>query len=122
MQYKTPQMMCRLQWTLSTGFDATFFLELLGPAGMPRDLVTRLNSETVKIVQRRDVRDWLAQQGMDAEAGTPEQFRCQDQDQDRDRQAYESRTRRGHTAQLAARGYLRRQAPPLQPKRSTLME
>jgi tripartite-type tricarboxylate transporter receptor subunit TctC len=56
------------------GFDATFFLGLLGPAGMPRDLVTRLNSETVKIVQRRDVRDWLAQQGMDAEAGTPEQF------------------------------------------------
>ncbi|MGZ5225869.1 MAG: hypothetical protein ACXWCS_17050 [Burkholderiales bacterium] len=74
MQYKTLQMMCRLQSTLSTGFDATFFLELLGPAGMPRDLVTRLNSETVKIVQRRDVRDWLAQQGMDAEAGTREQF------------------------------------------------
>jgi tripartite-type tricarboxylate transporter receptor subunit TctC len=56
------------------GFDATFFLGLLGPAGMPRDLVMRLNSETVKIVQRRDVRDWLSQQGMDAEAGTPEEF------------------------------------------------
>ena len=39
-----------------------------------RDIVTRLNSETVKIVQRRDVQDALTLQGMEAMSGTPEAF------------------------------------------------
>jgi tripartite-type tricarboxylate transporter receptor subunit TctC len=56
------------------GFSATFFLGLLGPLGLPRDIVTRLNAETVKIMQRRDVRDMLALQGMEAISGTPEDF------------------------------------------------
>jgi tripartite-type tricarboxylate transporter receptor subunit TctC len=56
------------------GFDATFFLGLLGPLGLPRDIVTRLNGETVKIVQRRDVQDMLTLQGMEAMSGTPEDF------------------------------------------------
>ena len=56
------------------GFDATFFLGLLGPLGLPRDIVARLNAETVKIVQRRDVQDLLAVQGMEAMSGTPEAF------------------------------------------------
>jgi tripartite-type tricarboxylate transporter receptor subunit TctC len=56
------------------GFDATFFLGLLGPLGLPRDIVARLNAETVKIVQRRDVQDMLTLQGMEAMSGTPEDF------------------------------------------------
>jgi tripartite-type tricarboxylate transporter receptor subunit TctC len=56
------------------GFDATFFLGLLGPPALPRDIVTRLNAETVKIVQRRDVQDMLTLQGMEAMSGTPEDF------------------------------------------------
>ena len=56
------------------GFDATFFLGLLGPLALPREIVTRLNSETVKIVQRRDVQDALTVQGMEAISGTPETF------------------------------------------------
>jgi tripartite-type tricarboxylate transporter receptor subunit TctC len=56
------------------GFDSTFFLGLLGPLGLPRDIVTRLNVETVRIVQRRDVQDMLALQGMEAMSGTPEEF------------------------------------------------
>ena len=56
------------------GFEATFFLGLLGPLGLPRDIVTRLNEETVKIVQRRDVQDLLAVQGMEAGSSTPEAF------------------------------------------------
>jgi tripartite-type tricarboxylate transporter receptor subunit TctC len=56
------------------GFDATFFLGLLGPLGLPRDIVTRLNAETVRIVQRRDVQDMLTLQGMEAMSGTPEDF------------------------------------------------
>jgi tripartite-type tricarboxylate transporter receptor subunit TctC len=56
------------------GFDATFFLGLLGPLGLPRDIVTRLNIETVKIVQRREVQEALTLQGMEALGGTPEDF------------------------------------------------
>ncbi len=56
------------------GFSATFFLGLLGPSGLPRDVVARLNSETVKIVQRREFQELLTLQGMDAMSGTPEDF------------------------------------------------
>ena len=56
------------------GFNATFFLGLLGPLGLPRDVVARLNAETVKIVQRREFQELLTQQGMDAMSGTPEDF------------------------------------------------
>ena len=56
------------------GFNATFFLGLLGPLGLPRDVVARLNAETVKIVQRREFQEQLALQGMDAMSGTPEDF------------------------------------------------
>ena len=56
------------------GFDATFFLGLLGPLALPRDVVTRLNAETVKILQRREVQEALALQGMEAASGTPEDF------------------------------------------------
>lgn len=34
----------------------------------------RLNTETVKIVQRRDVQDWLSQQGAEPASGSPEDF------------------------------------------------
>ena len=56
------------------GFEATFFLGLLGPLALPRDIVARLNTETVKIVQRRDVQDMLTLQGMEAMSGTPDEF------------------------------------------------
>jgi len=56
------------------GFDATFFLGLLGPLALPRDIVARLNAETVKILQRREVQDALTLQGMEAISGTPEAF------------------------------------------------
>ena len=56
------------------GFNATFFLGLLGPLALPRDIVARLNSEMVKIVQRREFQELLALQGMDAMSGTSEDF------------------------------------------------
>ena len=56
------------------GFETTLFLGLLGPAGMPREIVMRLNSDTVKSVQRRDFQEWLVQQGAEPAAGTPEAF------------------------------------------------
>ncbi len=56
------------------GFSATFFLGLLGPAALPRDIVAKLNTEAVRVVQRRDFQDLLALQGMEATSGTPEEF------------------------------------------------
>ncbi len=56
------------------GFNATFFLGLLGPLALPRDLVVRLNTEMVKIVQRREFQELMTLQGMDAMSGTPEDF------------------------------------------------
>jgi tripartite-type tricarboxylate transporter receptor subunit TctC len=56
------------------GFSATFFLGLMGPAGLPRDIVMRLNTETTRALQRQDVQEWLAAQGMDPLGGTPEDF------------------------------------------------
>jgi tripartite-type tricarboxylate transporter receptor subunit TctC len=56
------------------GFDSTIWLGFFLPAATPRDIVVRLNSEVVKIVQRPAVREWLAQQGMDAVGNTPEEF------------------------------------------------
>ncbi|HXD50691.1 MAG TPA: tripartite tricarboxylate transporter substrate-binding protein, partial [Burkholderiales bacterium] len=56
------------------GFEATFFLGLLGPPALPRDIVVRVNTETVKIVQRREFQELLTLQGMEAMSGTPEDF------------------------------------------------
>jgi tripartite-type tricarboxylate transporter receptor subunit TctC len=56
------------------GFNATFFLGLLGPLALPRDIVARLYTEMVKIVQRREFQELLTLQGMDAMSGTPEDF------------------------------------------------
>ena len=56
------------------GFDVTFFLGLLGPLMLPREIVMRLNTETGKILQRQDIQDALAVQGMEAVSGTPEDF------------------------------------------------
>src|SRR5687767_11879583 len=56
------------------GFSSTFFLGLMGPAGVPRDIVARLNGEANKALQRRDVQDWFATQGMDPLGGSPDVF------------------------------------------------
>jgi tripartite-type tricarboxylate transporter receptor subunit TctC len=56
------------------GFSSTFFLGLMGPAGLPRDIVSRLNGEVLKALQRREVQDWLAAQGMDPLGGSAEDF------------------------------------------------
>jgi tripartite-type tricarboxylate transporter receptor subunit TctC len=56
------------------GFSSTFFLGLMGPAGLPRDIVSRLNAEVLKALQRREVQEWLGAQGMDALGGSPEDF------------------------------------------------
>lgn len=56
------------------GFDATTWLGLVGPAGMPADAVARINAEAQKILARADVKEKLAQEGSEPTPGTPQQF------------------------------------------------
>ena len=45
-----------------------------GPTGLPREIVTRLNIEMVKVLNASDVRGKLEDNGMTVIGGTPEQF------------------------------------------------
>jgi len=47
---------------------------LVVPAATPRDVVTRLNAEVVKIMASADARDRLASAGADLATSTPQQF------------------------------------------------
>ena len=56
------------------GFDITSWQGYLGPANMPKDVVARLNTEIRKIIERPDIKGQLAERGMEAFSGTPEEF------------------------------------------------
>jgi tripartite-type tricarboxylate transporter receptor subunit TctC len=56
------------------GFEASTWLGLVGPAGMPAEVVTRINAEVVKLLARKDVQDKLAFEGSMVVTGTPAQF------------------------------------------------
>jgi len=47
---------------------------ILGPAGMPRAIVARLNGEIVKIMASADVKEKVGASGLDATGTTPEEF------------------------------------------------
>jgi len=56
------------------GFEADFWIGLFAPAGLPRPLVTRLNTEVNRILTADGMRERLGELGVDAVPGTPEQF------------------------------------------------
>lgn len=56
------------------GFDATTWLGLVGPAGLPADVVARVNKEVGTMLARKDVQDKLAFEGNIPVTGTPQQF------------------------------------------------
>ena len=47
---------------------------LMGPAGLPGDIVMRLNREVNAALQRAEVQNWLSAQGMEPAGGSAEQF------------------------------------------------
>ncbi|HEY1230601.1 MAG TPA: tripartite tricarboxylate transporter substrate binding protein [Ramlibacter sp.] len=57
-----------------SGFEALQWFGILAPAGTPREVVTRLNAETTKILQSPDVLDRLRGLGISVDSGSPEQF------------------------------------------------
>jgi tripartite-type tricarboxylate transporter receptor subunit TctC len=56
------------------GYDYVSWLGVVGPAGMPRDIVMKINAETNRILQQPDVRERLHQLGTTPVGGTPEEF------------------------------------------------
>jgi tripartite-type tricarboxylate transporter receptor subunit TctC len=56
------------------GYDVSVWFGVLAPAGTPRDIVMRLNSDIVKIIATPDVTDKFVKQGVEPRTGTPEQF------------------------------------------------
>ena len=56
------------------GFDALQWFGVYAPAGTPRDVITRLNADLVKILRLPDVRETLANLGAEVVGNTPEQF------------------------------------------------
>lgn len=56
------------------GFDVTSWQGYFGPANMPKDIVAKLNAEIRKVVERPDIKKDLANRGMEAFSGTPEEF------------------------------------------------
>jgi tripartite-type tricarboxylate transporter receptor subunit TctC len=55
-------------------FDITSWQGYFGPANLPKEIVTRLNAEIRKIVEKPEIKAQLATLGMDAFSGTPEQL------------------------------------------------
>jgi len=55
-------------------FEITSWFGLLVPAGTPSAIIGRLNAETVKVLNRTDVKATLAAQGLEVAPGSPEQF------------------------------------------------
>lgn len=56
------------------GYEATTWFGMLGPAGLPRSVVDRVNADTARLLQAAEVRGSLAAQGFEPAAGTPEAF------------------------------------------------
>ena len=56
------------------GYDASNFNGVVGPAGIPREIVTRLNGLMVKMADAPDVKDAYFQLGMLPLSSTPEYF------------------------------------------------
>ena len=58
-------------------FEAGSWYGILAPAGTPRDVVTKLHTETVRILALPEVKQRLASEGAEAIGNTPEEFAAQ---------------------------------------------
>ena len=55
------------------GFEVSGIEQFLGPAGMPRNVVDRLNAEIVRAVRTPEVSEIYARGGSDVVASNPEE-------------------------------------------------
>jgi tripartite-type tricarboxylate transporter receptor subunit TctC len=56
------------------GYDVTLWHGLIGPKGLPRNIVERVNSEVTKVLHIKATADQLQTDGVAPAGGTPEQF------------------------------------------------
>ncbi len=56
------------------GYESGAWFGLLAPAKTPRDIIAKLNAETLRILQLPDVKARLVELGAEPAGGTPEQF------------------------------------------------
>jgi tripartite-type tricarboxylate transporter receptor subunit TctC len=55
-------------------YEASSWYGLMAPAGTPREIVARLNADTVQVLRRPDVKERFATTDMEPTSSTPEQF------------------------------------------------
>ena len=56
------------------GYEVTNWHGLIGPKGLPRPVVERLNGEMTKIIRQKEMEERLQSDGLSAAGGTPEQL------------------------------------------------
>jgi tripartite-type tricarboxylate transporter receptor subunit TctC len=56
------------------GYDVSNWHGFIGPKGLPRPIVDRINGEVTKIIQQKDMVDKLEADGVSPAGGSPEQF------------------------------------------------
>jgi tripartite-type tricarboxylate transporter receptor subunit TctC len=56
------------------GFDASSWFGLVGPAGVPREVVNRIADDVARILKHPEMREKFIQQGADPVGSTPEEF------------------------------------------------
>ncbi len=56
------------------GYDFTSWFGVLAPADTPKEIITKLNTEIVKILNTPELKDRLSKDGADLVAGTSEEF------------------------------------------------
>jgi len=55
-----------------SGFETGSFQGVVGPKGIPRDTVAKLNGELVNVLNTQEMKERFAKQGTEVRAGTPE--------------------------------------------------
>jgi tripartite-type tricarboxylate transporter receptor subunit TctC len=56
------------------GYDVTNWHGFIGPKGLPRPIVDRVNGEVTKIIKQKDMEEKLQADGVSPAGGSPEQF------------------------------------------------
>ena len=56
------------------GYDRSSWVGMLAPANTARDVVSKLNTALVKVVNTSDIKTAFSKQGLEAQTTTPEQF------------------------------------------------
>jgi len=56
------------------GFETGSFQGVVGPAGIPKDTIAKLNGELVKVLNTAEMKERFAKQGTEVRTGTPESF------------------------------------------------